>query len=276
MHIKYKTIIDNFIRWGECSEKVYAAIVIGSQAREYNQADEYSDLDLIMFVDDPDYFVYSDKWLEEIGGFHISFLEDTFVGSKERRVLFDGALDVDFIPISKDAAYDAINAVESILARGYKIIIDKIGLRDMIPVSCNHTCGLPSENEFVNLVGDFWYHTVWTVKKLKRGELWAAKSCADGYMKHKLLTMIEYHTRALRGADYDTWHNGRFIEEWADRRIIEMLPKCFSRYDNADIKSALLSSMDLFRLTAVETAEKLGFQYPVKADEYASAWVEES
>ena len=132
---------------------------------------------------------------------------------------------------------------------------------------------LPAETEFLNIVNDFWYHSVWTAKKLKRGELWTAKFCVDSYMKRMLLAVIEYHAHSVHGKDYDTWHNGRFIEEWAEPRIIEKLAHCFSHYDREDIKNALLSTMDLFRQAAAETAKNFTFRYPHEADEYASRWV---
>ena len=285
---KYQTIIENFTRWGESSARLHAAIILGSQAREERPADGYSDLDVSMIVDDPSWFLSSDEWLNSIGKLRISFAEDTLNGLKERRVLFDGALDVDFVLIPKsffnqvyagaeneDPAIFTNPEVRAIFSRGYRILIDKIGLQSYLskkkpekPIAV-----LPSEHEYINIVNDFWYHSVWTVKKLKRGELWTAKMCLDSYMKGKLLKIIEFHTRALHGANCDTWHNGRFIEEWAEDWIIKKLPLCFSRYNRDEIKSAILSTMDLFRITAVEAGKKLNLKYPVEADEYATAWV---
>ena len=277
MRNRYNTITDKFVQWGQSSDKLYAALIVGSQSREDHQADEYSDLDIIMIVDDPDYFVSSDEWLNQIGMFYVSFIENTITGEKERRILFDGALDVDFVIFPKDAinAFAADREATAILERGYRILTDKIGLQNLISqvniVKQSYT--FPTEEEFKNTVCDFWYHSVWTAKKLKRGELWTAKLCLDSYMKWKLLWIIECHAHAIHGFDYDTWHSGRFIEEWAENWIIEMLQQCFSHYNEEDTKMALLSTMDLFRLVAVEVAEKLKFKYPKEADEYTTKWV---
>ena len=32
-----------------------------------------------------------------------------------------------------------------------------------------------SEEEYLNLVNDFYFHNIWACKKMKRGEIWAAK-----------------------------------------------------------------------------------------------------
>jgi len=272
----YQTIITNFTRWGEACTNLYAVLMIGSQARLDHQADEYSDLDMIMIVDDPALFIASDQWLKNIDDFYVSFVEDTIGGEKERRVLFHNALDVDFVILPK-SKMNALNSDEAatILERGYHILIDKVGLQDIItpPAMPRQTFFLPTEQEFINIVNDFWYHSIWTVKKLKRGELWAAKFCLDSYMKWKLLFIIECHARAKHGIDYNTWFSGRFLEEWAEEWIVEKLSFCFSHYNREDIRTALHSTMDLFRAIAIEVAGMLHFQYPKEADTYSTAWV---
>jgi len=92
-------------------------------------------------------------------------------------------------------------------------------------------------------------------------------------MKWKLLSVIECHAHVIHGLEYSTWYSGRFMEEWAEEWIVEKLSSCFSRYGPEDMKTALLSTMQLFRLVAVEVSEKLNYHYPKIADEYATAWV---
>jgi len=48
----------------------------------------------------------------------------------------------------------------------------------------------PSEEQFTEKVNDFWYHAVWTMKNLRRGEVLTAKACCDGYMRRFLLKAI--------------------------------------------------------------------------------------
>lgn len=275
----YSNIIDRFITWGKMSDKLQAAFIIGSQARADHCADKFSDLDIIMIVEESEYFLFSNQWLENIGEHHVSFIENTADGGKERRVLFDNALDVDFVILPKSVINESIKSTQTaaLLSRGYRILIDKIGIEQafsQIPNPKPYTP--PSENEFQNLVNDFWYHSVWTTKKLLRGELWAAKSCMDCYMKWRLLSIIEWYTHATNSQFHDTWHDGRFLDEWANDWITSKLSDVFAHYNKEDIKRALLSTMDLFRLIAIEVAEKLTFEYPEEADEFTSAWVKTS
>ena len=123
------------------------------------------------------------------------------------------------------------------------------------------------------MVNDFWYHALWSAKKIGRGEWWTAKTCVDGYLKMRLLTAVEQYEKALHGATYDTWHNGRFIEDWAEGWIIEALTGCYARYDQEEIPKALLATMNLFRKVAKHLAEEMGTWYPEQSDSYVDRLV---
>lgn len=169
--------------------------------------------------------------------------------------------------------------IQTVLNRGIRVLIDKDNLFNNVSDSLednskSKSSNLPSNKEFDNLVNDFWYHAVWSSKKLLRGELWTAKSCVDGYMKYRMLKLIELHAVIKKGKDYDTWHSGRYFDKWADDKIKEDLKKCFAHYNEEDIKQALHKTMDLFRWTAVEISRTLDYKYPIIADQKATQWVE--
>ena len=277
----YNKLIDRFISWAKASSDIKSVFIVGSHARTDHPADEYSDLDLVMIVTDPEHYISSTQWLANIGDYWISFVEKTAVGGgKERRVLFENAMDVDFAVFSEEGFTQAIKEVEiqAVFKRGFRILLDKSGFVDTLP-HIAHEKNIqtkPMQREFLNLVNDFWYHSVWTVKKLQRGELWAAKSCLDCYMKEHLLGIIECHAHVMNGSEYDTWHNGRFLDKWADQKVKEGLQNAFSHYQKYDIGRALLATMDLFRLLAVEAAEKMNYKYPYDADKNATQWVKHS
>ena len=276
---RYDLILQRLAQWADSCEKLYAAVVIGSQAREDRPADEYSDLDIILTVDEPEDFLGSDAWLKELGEPRVSFVEDSLGGSKERRVLFEGALDVDFVIFTREGLQMAAKELgDGILKRGYRVLVDKIGLEALLPKAGAPGTGgrLLTEAEFCNLVQDFWYHGVWTAKKLLRGELWTAKDCVDNYMKWKLLALAECYAHAFHGPSYDTWHSGRFLEEWAEEWFVRYLSNIYAHYDRREIEHALLATMDLFRRMAKDVGGRLGYAYPAQADAYSTAWVKQA
>jgi aminoglycoside 6-adenylyltransferase len=283
----YDELIERFVKWAENRLDIKAVVVVGSRARAEQPADEWADLDILVVTSNPTYYLTETDWINNIGEYWLTFLEPTAVGIEtERRILFEGGLDVDLaiFPlkilqnfIQKGIPQELMAQVADTFGRGARILIDKDGLSaqflKLIPSAEKLAYHPPTESEFLQTVNDFLYHAVWTAKHLRRGELWWAKMCSDCYMQRLMLQMIEWHAHAMYGVDYDTWFRGRFLEKWADPRITEGLRKAFAHYDMHDVSRALLEEMKLFCWIAQETSKKLNYQYPTEADEHVSEWV---
>lgn len=130
---------------------------------------------------------------------------------------------------------------------------------------------MPNAGEFAFTCNAFWYTVVYLAKQLRRGDLWLVK-VRDGNLKGLMLQMIEWHARATLGKS-DTWHMGRFMNDWADARVSPALQRAFGHYDAEDSWTALLASMDTFRWMAQETAVALSFEYPFRADHEVTEYV---
>jgi aminoglycoside 6-adenylyltransferase len=278
----YDEIIERAITLGQAREDIRGLIVLGSRARTDRPADEWSDLDLVIITTDPDIYLRETDWLTQFGPYWADFIDRQATDTGfERRILFENALDVDFIPITSDMIKAPIEAfpreVIAVFRRGFRIVLDKddfgAHLTHLVQDSQPTPKQLPSESEFLALWNDFFYHAVWTAKKLRRGELWTAKGCLDNSMKWQLLRLIEWHARSLHGVEYDTWHNGRFLEKWADPRVVEGLHQAFARFDLVDQQQALIATLDLFRWVSREIADRLSFAYPTEADEQITEWI---
>jgi aminoglycoside 6-adenylyltransferase len=269
-------MLSRLLAWGKASPDVRALLAVGSRAREDHPADEWSDWDLIVVMQDPDRCLSTGDWLEPIGLIWFTFVERTASGQgNERRVLFEGGMDVDFIPVAADAFAQAVQKppLVHILRGGVRVLLDKDGIASQLVPPPAAPAQPPTQSQFSELVSDFWFHAAWTAKKLRRGELWVAKSCCDGYMKRLLLQMIEWHARAQNGWGEGAWYGGRFLEQWADPRAVEGLRHAFARYDPEDVWRALSGTLDLFRWIAIEIAERLSYPYPHAAEERVSQWV---
>ena len=276
----YEQIIEKYVRWATSDPGTRAAIIIGSRARLDHPADEWSDLDIVVHTSDPQRYLANTDWLENVGNPWLTFVEQTPGGGPERRVMFEGGLDVDFAIIPAEWGQQVMSTgvpadLADIIRRGVRVIVDKDGLAAQLlqmPLDAPLSPP-PTQAEFLEVVNNFWYHTVWTAKHLRRGELWWAKSCCDDHLKFRLRRMMEWHARATKGQSYDTWMRGRFLEEWADPRAVEELKGIFAHYDAEDVWRALLATMELFRWVAVEAAERLGYPYLKLGDEHATELV---
>ena len=271
---RYKEIKENICRYSEVDSAVKAVIAIGSTTRESIKADEYSDLDLIIVTDSPTSW-YSGEYPMQLGEISIGFLEPTLGNGKEYRAIYDEDKDVDMIIFTPEQFTEAVKNGTAgwVMNRGYDFLCDKAGFSELVREYVNLSVVSPqiSESEFLNLTNDFYFHNIWAAKKLLRGELWSAKICVDGYLKNHLLKMIELYCYQKDGRDI--WHDGRFIDRWADDWILEKLGLCFAHYEKSDIRNALFNTHDLFRNLATMIAEKNGFEYPLKAETTAKEYI---
>jgi len=282
--LTYERITQRFLTWAKAEPNVRVAAIIGSQARSDHPADQWSDLDILMFVSNVQPFVTDGGWVEEIGPAWLSFVERTPDGQAwERRVLFAGGLDVDFA-LNPAAWLSSVLSngippdMADVMRRGYRVLLDKDGLLGKIgqmPLPNAPRFQPPAETEFLNVVHDFWYHSLWTIRHLRRGEIWWAKSGCDGRLKALLHQMLEWHAHATNAAAVDTWMRGRFLEEWGDPRAVTQLRHVFAHYDAQDIARALLASMEIFRWLAQETADSWGYVCPAVAEQKTACIVQE-
>jgi len=273
----FERLLERFIAWAEGEDNIRAVILIGSRARTDHPADEWSDLDLILAARDPRPLVENADWLRHVGTPWITFVERTPDGGFERRVLFEGGLDVDFAPVSaeglREFSRESLPPIwADIIRRGIRILLDKDDFSSVfraigrVPPPPAHR---PSESDFLNQVNDFWYHVPWAAKRLRRGELWRAHSCCDRYLKTLLRRMIEWHADAARKGAVDTWMRGRFMEEWAAPEAMAALPDVYARHNEEDVWRALRATMNLFGGLARETAARWRLAYPFTAEEKA-------
>ena len=249
------------VDWAQERQDVRAVVVVGSRARTDVPADRWSDLDALLFVDDPASLADDESWIEEFGDPVLSFLEPTALGARvERRVLYEGGEDVDFPLIDASLWRELIPTATIVLGRGYRVLHDELGIEEELrALPAPPPSAAPDVATFGQLASDFWYHALWTARKLRRGEVFTAIGCLDGHMKWRLVTLMGWHACAVDPA-VDTWHDGRFLERWADPGALAALEHAYARYDLRDIARALWETIDLFQGLEEETAHRLGLE----------------
>ena len=234
--------------WARGRRDVHAVVLVGSQARTDLPADEFSDVDLVLLVDDPAPFTGSADWLERFGRPLLTFVEPAAVGPLlERRALFESGLEVDFalVPAAAVHALLAEPEVDVVFARGYRVLHDDLALEDELARAARFEPAVPAPADLGELSQDFWYHVLWAAKKLRRGELHVAKQACDCYLKTLLVGLLAETVRA-RDAAADTWHRARFLERWAAPADVEELRQTYAVYQADDVARALRATARMF------------------------------
>ncbi len=249
--------------WARARDDVRGVLVVGSQARVDAPADRWSDLDVVLFVDDPRRLAEDASWVAEFGTPVLTFLEATGFGERvERRVLYETGEDVDFPMLEASQWRELASTPQArvLLARGHRALHDELGMEaELESVIAPPPPALPDDDALRELASDFWYHALWTARKLRRGEVYTAIDCLDGYLKARLVTLLEWHARAV-DPTVDTWHGGRFLERWADPGALAALELAYAHYDVRDVARALWATIDLWQALEEETARRLGLE----------------
>ncbi len=286
------------LAWGKARKDVRGILILGSRARTDHPADEWADIDFAIAVKDPERYMRDRRWVADIGEAAVSYRDPNPSGAT-LHTLFRSGVHADFGFIPMATARQAVTIVPWVrrlapvldrlpgsiaasleaqvqeggeyFSRGSRAILDKDGVIDRflaLLTSAEPAAEPPFERDFAEAVGEFWFNAAWTAKHLRRGELWWATSNGWGAHMHPLLLrMIEWHTKARHGFDYETWRDGRFLEEWADPATVARLKGTYPDHDEDAAWKALFATMDLFRDLATDTAGRLNFDYPSEADD---------
>ncbi len=268
-----------FTTWAQANADIRAAFVVGSQARNDHPADEWADLDIILFARNVERYQNATDWIAAFAPVWIALAGRTVAGDPERLVLFEGGVQVDFVLHSSDVLSQVPQMLTSgnipdTIVRGTRVLLDKDSALTQMPVPSRPPAPQsPDATTFREALDNFWFHAVYCAKQLRRGELWMFQNGSAG-MQWRLLQMIEWHARAVHGAEYDTWHGGKFVAEWADADVVAELHYVFARLDRDDGWQTLQTRLALFHRLAREAAMRWGLDYPAALEAQIIACIE--
>lgn len=269
-------LLEKIISWANSEASVRMVIQTGSHGRNDNTADDLSDLDLEIFVDNLKKYSEAKDWMEKIDKVWVYLPLTNSVGDPTRLVIFSDGIKVDF---TLNAIQDFDKLVQAhkdsdLFSRGYKVLLDKDSLSSSLSPSSykNLPTKAPSQEEFTAMVEEFFFEAYHVAKYLKRGSLWAVKF-RDWTTKELLLRMIEWYEKSIHGWDYDTWYLGQKIEKWAEKDLYKEFKHIFAHFDSGDSWKALNSTLSLFKRLGQETAKRLGYRYPEQVDKNLTGYI---
>lgn len=273
----YEQLEARIAAWARTQPAVRAVIVVGSRAR--CRADRWSDLDVILFTTRRERYAADPDWLGEFGAVLVTYLEDTGGGDPEWYALYADGVKLDVVMLQVEDESLDLDALlkpypyQGTFGRGIKVLYDRLGVPRTIPPKSTPPIAPPTAAAFTNIVSGFLMASATTAKFIARGDYWRAQRWFANDLRVHLLTLIEWHARSTDPAR-DTWYSGRFMEQWADPRVLAALPQTFPAYERDSLQQSLWATLDLCRLLGEEIAPQYGFDYPVEAHGQIEALVE--
>ena len=274
------------IEWAEGKTSIRAMLLTSTRAVPLPNApvDEFSDYDVVLFVEDIHPFHEDRAWLQDFGEVLVAYWDpiyrDPDFGFEKfgNVTQYSDGLKIDFTLWTVEALRSMVHAatLPAEYDAGYRVLLDKDGLtHGMQPSTYKAYIPAPPTNElYQTTVNDFFSDAPYVAKCLLRGELLPAKWCLDYDMKHVYLRpMLEW----LMGSH----HNWSLPTGWLGKGLKKKLPadlwsQLEASYADADFEAnwqALFNTMTLFRRVATEVGEGLGYAYPLELDERVTAFV---
>ena len=161
---KATQFLDRIASWAQNRDDVNLILLLGSQARADDPADQFSDVDIVLGCLEPRRYLDNGDWIGALDTPLLTFVEPTATGGElERRVLFANGLDVDVSLIAMAtlrlwAAEGMPPDVLPVIRRGMRAVLDREGLAPRLSAQAGSSppiAAVPSEGEFAERTHDF-------------------------------------------------------------------------------------------------------------------------
>jgi hypothetical protein len=272
-----EAIIDKLRQWAGRNKDIAYVIISGSLSRQIMGADEYSDIDVYIFSRNVKYYEQTGDWVAQIAPPLFCYQELVVNGLTDKKIFFPGGVTMDITFLDsrllswlyhyvrlkdRKILYAAIPTfLKKIIDnkilyftrhinRGFYCMVDKGDYHKKL-VYIEQKCRYQHETHF-NLqrvdyiVMKFWHHAWFMAVKLHRGNYFSAKMEYDNGLKHSLVYLMEMQAKTVKGKNFDTWVNGRYVEKWGDPYVVSRLPYIYGRYEPVDAWNSLMETISLF------------------------------
>lgn len=265
-----------------CRERadILAALVIGSRGRTSPPADDFSDLDLILFTTDPDIYADDSSWMNVLGDAWIAAKNQIGQGDPEWLVLFDGGSKADFLFVAaaRNQSLDEMLRMlpyQDVLARGARILYESDSASVTSPIAPVPAAKPfpPSNERLTQEVNKALFAVERLVKFALRGDRWRSQYEAGVELRGHLLTLVEWHARTEFGPSLDTWYGGRYMDAWADKRVLEAIRPVEFDPAPSNLEKAISMQLELIEWLAKEIAAHLDYPMIDDGQQEAIAWI---
>ncbi|MCJ7934837.1 MAG: AadS family aminoglycoside 6-adenylyltransferase [Chryseobacterium sp.] len=265
--------LEQIIHWAENNPDIRAVLLTSSLVNPYAPVDDFSDLDVELVFESRSAYETGNEWISLFGD-PISMIEEkdsVFEGKHAMKmVLYKDHVKVDF------KLYQVSEFVEEIKQEtlpgdwdvGYKVLVDKDGLtKDMkLPGYQSVMIQKPTEQQFQQLINDFWWDTTYVAKCLKRGDIFYAKFMSENILRTDyLVPLIEWNIAGNHNWDNITTNkHGRLFKKYLPEELWNRIEATFSGSHPEENWTALFKFADIVHELGTALAEKLNFTYPAK------------
>ncbi|WP_027702748.1 aminoglycoside 6-adenylyltransferase [Metaclostridioides mangenotii] len=258
----YKIILD----FANQDKRVRAVALNGSRANDEIKKDKFQDYDIVYIVDDEDYFIKNDSWLDVFGDRifmqkpnTMKLFESDYSEWFSYLMLFkDGnRIDLRIVPIEKLEIYLKEDKFT-------KILLDKNGYVKDIPrlVNDHYRIKKPSVDFYLDCCNEFWWVSTYVAKGLCRDELLYACEHLNSCVRPELFRMISWNIGVDTDFNVNLGKSYKYLNKYIEDEIFNEIMKTYRTDTVEDIWDALFITHNLFRKYSFKLANSLNYIYP--------------
>jgi hypothetical protein len=229
------------------------------------RGDEWSDVDVALFIRDPDFDSFSGEWVAWAGQFGALLL--AYVGG----VGHPWAIyDVAPLPLRVDFAFHRESGMDVMLSwpnspssAGAFVLYDATGgrLTALAGKLVGQPLGPPDlARAFESVCGDFWYYQLRTLAKLRRGQVWAARFDFNFIITGNLHALLRIESGALERWRAQSSAVG--IERAVAPARLKRLDECIPGADSSSLVRAFVKAAQLGYEVCEDVAARHGWPWP--------------
>ncbi len=270
-------MINRIVAWSKSQATVQAIIIVGSRARETDDIDHFSDLDLILFSDSPSELVSSETWISTISRPWILDFSQTFAGDAEWQVIFEGGFKVDFIITSSGSPGVFTQVFEGspyqeVFNQGWKhLYLDPNKTTEISPLAGTLTMSPPRPTSARTQLSHALFVSYGLAKSIFRSDLWRAHNYLC-QLRAQIMWFIDLQARFNSTGKVSIWKDGRCIEQWASQELIKRLPMLFPGYNRESLARSFHCALELLDELALDVSFKAGEDHPTPGQQATSNW----
>ena len=252
----------------ERDPRIVGLVDYGSSSE--GRADEWSDVDVALFLRDADFVEFERVWKEWATQFGPLLL--AYVGGVGHPW---AVYDAHPLPLRIDFAFHRESKMDVMLAwpnaptsAASMVLYDATGgrLTGYAQRLVGQPLGPPDlEQAFESVCGDFWDYTLRTLGRLKRGQLWGARYDYNSIMLGNLHALMRLEVGEVARWRASTSAVG--IEQVISRKRLQQLNSCIPGADTAGLRRAFINAARLAYEVCEATAQARGWEWPQRLAE---------
>ena len=266
MHEKF---IQHLIKIVQQDPRIVGLIDYGSASE--GRGDEFSDVDVALFIRDADFDKFEGHWKAWAG--QLGTLRLAYIGGVGHPwVVYANQP----IPLRVDFAFLRESAIETAIPTwpNSPVSVQKMVLYEVTDRISNQVKNLVGQSlqpqdfdkAFEAVGGDFWYYILRCYIKLRRDQLWAMRFEFNFIVIGNLMALLRLESGATQRWRGSTAATG--IEAVITAHRLEQLNRCIPAEDRASLVQATLNAIQLGRELCISISAKQGGIWPdILADE---------